>query len=57
MIMEKKTYIQPSQKARKIRVQSILAGSSNAENIPFGLGPANPEGSMMTRDRVIKNVD
>lgn len=55
MIMEKKTYIQPSQKARKIRVQSILAGSTAV--IPFGLGPANPEGSMMTRDREITNVD
>lgn len=53
--MEKKTYVSPSQKARKIRVQSMLAGSTTTgDNVGGGLslgGPANPRDDMMVRKR------
>ena len=52
--MEKKTYIQPSQKARKIRVQSMLAGSGTTSSnggMSIGQGPADSNEGMMTRRR------
>ena len=55
--MEKRNYIQPKTKTGKMRIHSILAGSSDitpeATVIGIGDGSADSSNGMMARSRLI----